>query len=169
MKKVLYAVISVFALVLMCQSAVYSHPLRLHVLANSDSAEDQRVKLAVKDVILKETAAQFDAVLTEAQAEETVEENLNKIVDAANRELQAQGFEYTASAELGQYDFPTRVYADRTYPAGEYCALRVVLGAGKGKNWWCVLYPPLCTAVVDPAETEIKSFFYEWLKGVFDA
>ncbi|MBR4079501.1 MAG: stage II sporulation protein R [Christensenellaceae bacterium] len=169
MKKVLYFVICILAAALMSLTMVYARPLRLHVLANSDSIEDQTVKLAVRDVILRETAAQFDAVLTETQAEDCVRENLDTIVAAADAELRAQGFEYTASAELGQYAFPTRAYSDRIYPAGEYRALRVVLGEGKGKNWWCVLYPPLCTAVVDYENTEVRSFLYDWLKGVFDA
>lgn len=169
MKKVLFIVIGILAAVLMCITAAYAAPLRLHVVANSDSAADQKVKLAVRDVILRETAAQFDAVLTEAQAEECVRENLDRIVAAANAELRSQGFSYSASAELGRFAFPTRVYSDRTYPAGEYRALRVILGEGKGKNWWCVLYPPLCTTVVDRENTEVRSFLYDWLKGVFDA
>ncbi len=169
MKKVLFIVICILAAALLCMKAAYARPLRLHVIANSDSAEDQRIKLAVRDVILRETAAQFDAVLTESQAEECVRENLDRIVAAANAELREQGFAYTAAAELGDFNFPTRVYSDRTYPTGEYRALRVVLGEGKGKNWWCVLYPPLCTAVVDHENTEVRSFLYDWLKGVFDA
>lgn len=169
MKKVLYIVICVFALVLSAEAAVYSRPLRLHILANSDSVADQQVKIAVRDVILAETSAQFDAVLTEAQAEECVRENLDAIVAAANRELRAQGFDYSARAMLGSYDFPDREYSGRVYPAGEYRALRIVLGEGAGHNWWCVLYPPLCTVNTDPENTELRSFLYDWLKGVFDA
>jgi len=169
MKKVLYIVILVFAAALVCQTAVYSQPLRLHILANSDSPADQKVKLAVRDVILRETAAQFNAVLTEEQAEERVAENIEQILAAANEELKTQGFAYRATAELGTYDFPTRVYSARTYPAGKYRALRIVLGEGAGHNWWCVLYPPLCMVNTDPEKTEIRSFLYDWLKGVFDA
>lgn len=116
--------------------------LRLHILANSDSEEDQRVKLAVRDHLLSlnlfsEEAEKSDSVAS-AQAQ------LQTIEKAANSELLRQGSRDTAKAELVRMYFTTRVYEDITLPAGYYDAVRITIGKGEGKNWWCVLYPPLC-------------------------
>ena len=118
--------------------------LRLHVLANSDSEADQTLKLKVRDSVL-ETAS---AILADCPDRETAEQRLSaalpEIEDAARARIAAEGGKQTVTAELRPTVFPTREYEDFTLPAGEYLALRVVLGEGEGHNWWCVVFPPLC-------------------------
>ena len=118
--------------------------LRLHVLANSDSEADQALKLKVRDSVL-ETAS---AILADCPDRETAEQRLSaalpEIEDAARARIAAEGGKQTVTAELRPTVFPTREYEDFTLPAGEYLALRVVLGEGEGHNWWCVVFPPLC-------------------------
>lgn len=118
--------------------------LRLHVLANSDSEEDQALKRKVRDSVL-ETAS---AILADCPDRETAEQRLSaalpEIEDAARARIAAEGGKQTVTAELRPTVFPTREYEDFTLPAGEYLALRVVLGEGEGHNWWCVVFPPLC-------------------------
>lgn len=118
--------------------------LRLHVLANSDSAADQALKRKVRDSVL-ETAS---AILADCPDRETAEQRLSaalpEIEDAARARIAAEGGKQTVTAELRPTVFPTREYEDFTLPAGEYLALRVVLGEGEGHNWWCVVFPPLC-------------------------
>ena len=118
--------------------------LRLHVLANSDSEADQALKLKVRDSVL----ATASAILADCPDRETAEQRLSaalpEIEDAARARIAAEGGKQTVTAELRPTVFPTREYEDFTLPAGEYLALRVVLGEGEGHNWWCVVFPPLC-------------------------
>lgn len=118
--------------------------LRLHVLANSDSEADQALKRKVRDSVL-ETAS---AILADCPDRETAEQRLSaalpEIEDAARARIAAEGGKQTVTAELRPTVFPTREYEDFTLPAGEYLALRVVLGEGEGHNWWCVVFPLLC-------------------------
>lgn len=118
--------------------------LRLHVLANSDSEADQALKRKVRDSVL-ETAS---AILADCPDRETAEQRISaalpEIEDAARARIAAEGGKQTVTAELRPTVFPTREYEDFALPAGEYLALRVVLGEGEGHNWWCVVFPPLC-------------------------
>jgi len=120
------------------------HLIRLHVIANSDSVYDQKVKLLVRDEIIKYLAPFFRTVQTDQAAREAVRKQLPSIVERANQRLNSLGTGYTVCAQFGRFDFPTKAYGDLILPSGNYEAVRVVLGEGKGKNWWCVLYPPLC-------------------------
>ena len=123
--------------------------LRLHILANSDSEEDQRLKLAVRDHIL--SLGLFEEAADKLQAEVEANERLHMIEEAANEALRAEGSVHTAKAELVRMYFTTRVYENVTLPAGYYDAVRITIGEGGGKTWWCVLYPPLC---IPAAEAE---------------
>ena len=118
--------------------------LRLHVLANSDSEADQALKRKVRDSVLEAASA----ILADCPDRETAEQRLSaampEIEDAARARIAAEGRKQTVTAELRPTVFPTREYEDFTLPAGEYLALRVVLGEGEGHNWWCVVFPPLC-------------------------
>ena len=118
--------------------------LRLHVIANSDSAADQALKLQVRDAILKQSGALFAASQTKAQAEQTVRDALPALTKTAQQVVAAKGFPYAVHAELTQSAFPTRTYGNVTLPAGTYDAVKVTLGSGNGHNWWCVMFPPLC-------------------------
>lgn len=120
--------------------------IRLHVIANSDSDADQNLKLCVRDAVLcrAEDILRQSTDMTEARAR--LRDSLPDIGDAAAQELAAQGSGYSVSVALEDTEFPCKTYDGFALPAGEYLALRVVIGAGEGRNWWCVVYPPLCTA-----------------------
>jgi stage II sporulation protein R len=115
--------------------------IRLHVVANSDSAEDQTAKLAARDGVLSELDALLDGVSDREDASRLISQNMSTIESAAHR---AAGGEYSVRAELKPEYFPTREYETFSLPAGRYMSLRVVLGDGDGRNWWCVVFPPLC-------------------------
>lgn len=118
--------------------------LRLHVLANSDSVQDQALKLKVRDRILLESAGLFDRVADKQQAEERVREELPQLKAAAQDEIRKQGYDYPVQVELTNMYFTTRQYDSVTLPAGDYDALRVTIGKAEGHNWWCVIFPPMC-------------------------
>ena len=113
------------------QDTLQEKMIRLHVIANSDSAADQALKLRVRDAVL---------------ARGRLTDSLPAIGDAAARELARQGSAYAVAVSLEETEFPLKTYDGFALPSGEYLALRVVIGAGEGRNWWCVVYPPLCTA-----------------------
>ena len=125
-------------------NGVRNEVLRLHVIANSDSAEDQRVKLLVRDALLEKSEAVFSKNATLAEAQREACENLPLFFETAKKTLSENGFENTVRVSVGKSSFPTKSYGDITLPAGEYNALRVEIGASEGKNWWCVMFPPLC-------------------------
>lgn len=144
-----------------------TQPFRLHIKANSDSDADQRVKLAVRDAVL---SASEDIAMceNEQEAEEYIENNLEIILKTANDTLKQSGFNYTASARLGRFRFPEKSYRGVSYPEGEYDALSITLGEGKGDNWWCVMFPPLCLSEAEDTEdTEYTSIFAELWEAIF--
>lgn len=118
--------------------------IRFHVIANSDSKEDQRVKLEIRDAILNKMGPVLSKNDEKEESVETIEKNLKEIEKVANEILQKERKKYSARAEIGEFSFPVKSYGEITLPAGRYTALRVVLGDGGGKNWWCVMFPPLC-------------------------
>ena len=126
------------------EAALYDNVLRLHVLANSDSDADQELKLAVRDSILAEISPLLAGCSTRDQAKEVVGNNIDLIYSVAQNTIAEAGYEYHIKIELGEEDYPTRVYEECAFPAGEYLSLRVMIGEAQGANWWCVLFPPLC-------------------------
>lgn len=118
--------------------------LRLHVIANSDSAEDQALKRLVRDDILAYMKESMGNGSNLEESKAFVNNHLGDIEKIALNRIGKDGKEYGAKAYLGNFDFPTKVYGDIALPSGNYQALRVVLGDGRGANWWCVLFPPLC-------------------------
>ncbi len=124
--------------------AFYDSMLRLHIRANSDSEEDQAVKLRIRDRIIRETEGLFDGCSTPGEAAEVIGENLALFEVIADRELADSEMDYKARADINDSYFPTRSYGDVTLPAGTYQALVIELGEAKGENWWCVMFPPLC-------------------------
>ena len=113
-------------------------------MANSDSEEDQALKLAVRDRILQEGSAVMDGVSNKEDAIEAAQEAIPALEKAAQEEIRERGYSYPVSIAIEKVYFPTRQYGDTTLPAGKYDALRVVIGSGEGHNWWCVLFPALC-------------------------
>lgn len=152
MKRITFIILAVFSLLTILQSEVYAHPLRLHVIANSDTALDQTVKLAVRDELLEETQDAFSMLSSVADAKQYVQNHKKTLTEVIDRTLRAYGVPYTSQIEIGRFDFPERDYGNIVYPEGEYEAIRIILGEGSGKNWWCVLFPPLC--IVNPANAQ---------------
>lgn len=121
-----------------------NHVLRLHVLANSDSQQDQALKLKVRDRILEESKGMLNGIKNRGDAEKAVSAKIPEIQKAAEDEIYRQGYHYSVHVEITNMYFNTRQYGNITLPAGEYDALRITIGSGQGHNWWCVLFPALC-------------------------
>ncbi|MBQ4575867.1 MAG: stage II sporulation protein R [Clostridia bacterium] len=135
------------------EEAVYSDTVRLHVIAASDSERDQALKLAVRDGILELTGNAIQACGSADEAEAALGEMISEIEERAEEILADAGEVCEVEAQLGYERYPTRSYEGVSLPAGRYLSLRVKIGEAAGKNWWCVLYPPLC---VDSSRAEEK-------------
>ncbi len=138
---------------------VRQNVVRLHILANSDSETDQNLKLAVRDKILTETSDLFSKPVSKAEVEKTALNQLKRIEQIAEEEVTRQGFDYDVSAELVNMFFESRSYGETSMPVGRYDAIRVKIGSAKGKNWWCVLFPPMCIPAASektPMEKQIS-------------
>ena len=129
------------------KSLVLDKVVRLHVLANSDSDEDQALKLAVRDAIVEKTATLFNDCRDIETAKAITEQNIAVLRDCAVQTVRQLGYDYGVEIKTGVETYPVRRYSDFVFPAGDYFSLRVIIGSGKGKNWWCVLFPPLCSSV----------------------
>ena len=134
------------------EEKIYSDMIRLHVIAASDSEEDQAVKLLVRDAVLEVVEASMENVDNQEEAVAAIEAANDAICTAAKSVLEQEGFDYPVSVELGLENYPERVYEGFTLPAGQYTSLRVIIDGGEGQNWWCVLYPPLCTTAAEERE-----------------
>ena len=140
------------------QQALADRVVRLHILANSDSDEDQALKLQVRDRVLDRAAEILTESADRAAAEHALRAALPELESLAADEIARRGYDYPVTAELADTAFPTREYDGFALPAGRYLALRLVIGAGEGHNWWCVVFPPLCTAVSsDLAQTAMAA------------
>ena len=126
------------------EGEIYSDTIRLHILASSDSEEDQSIKLQVRDFILDSVFLDASSPENRIDAEEKLRKAIPDAEEAINVELQAMGVDYRASITIGEEWYDTREYEGFTLPKGYYTSYRVVLGEGGGKNWWCVMYPPIC-------------------------
>lgn len=143
--------------------------LRLHILANSDSEEDQAVKLKVRDRILLESGELFNTVGDKSSAQEKAAENTDKVEQIAKEVLAEEGFSYPVTAKVTRQFFDTRVYDGFTMPAGWYDSLQVILGEGEGRNWWCVLYPPLCISAAEKTQEKLEENFTEGERQVLES
>ena len=123
---------------------IYDTVVRLHVLANSDTEEDQALKLMVRDGVLEAAAPLVEGCTTQAEAVEALTAHLPELEAAALSVVQSEGYSYPVTVLLGEEDYPTRTYESCAFPAGTYVSLRVLIGEGEGQNWWCCLFPPLC-------------------------
>lgn len=132
--------------------------IRLHVIANSDSEADQTLKLQVRDKVLAFATGVLEQSPDMAQAQRQLQAVLPRIESVAAEEIAARGYDYPVSARLEPAAFPLKEYDGFALPAGNYTALRLVIGEGAGQNWWCVVYPPLCTtAATDLHKTAIAA------------
>lgn len=159
---------------------VKTDTLRLHIIANSDSDFDQELKLKVRDRVLEYTGELFAEVSGKTEAEALAKYSANDIKAAAEEVIAESGANYSVSVEITNMWFETRSYDGFTLPAGDYDAVRIIIGAGEGHNWWCVMYPPLCLPGAENAlqkygenakfvtgdEFEIRFAFLEWLESL---
>lgn len=152
---------------------VYNSVLRLHIIANSDESNDQALKLKVRDAIVEYVSRELKDAASAEQARQMAIDNIPQMEDVADHVIKSQGYSYPVEIKVGLCDFPTRSYGDLVLPQGEYQAVRIILGEGKGQNWWCVLFPPLCLvstseqgiALDKPENAEIRWKFLELLKA----
>lgn len=152
----------------------YNGIIRLHVIANSDSVEDQNLKLKVRDAVIEEVGKLNNSKSID-ESREWLESHLDDIEKTAEEVIRENGYNYGATAELGVRWIPEKTYGDMYFPAGNYEALNVTLGKGEGQNWWCVLFPPLCLITEDEKELEEMGIDSEdqlevksWLKEVLN-
>lgn len=126
------------------EADVYESVLRLHVLANSDTPEDQELKLKVRDTILEASEELLGDCETKEEAMKKAEANIPILTKKAQDRINAEGYDYSVRIELCKEDYPTRTYESLCFPSGNYTSLKVMIGEAEGQNWWCVLFPPLC-------------------------
>ena len=118
--------------------------IRLRILANSDRPEDQWLKRKVRDEVIREMNTWVNQPGSIEEARKLVKAHLPRFEEIARQTVKEQGYDYAVRVDFGMVSFPTKLYGDQIYPAGDYEALRIQIGKGEGENWWCVLFPPLC-------------------------
>lgn len=152
--------ITLCALLLFCvlpihgESEIYEKVLRLHVIANSDGEVDQSLKLAVRDAVLEYTAPLLAGAQSRAEAAEMIAERKSEIEAVALKTLKSHGCSDSVSLEVCNERYPRKDYESFCFPAGSYLSVKLLIGEGAGKNWWCVLFPKLCTGVASSPEEE---------------
>ncbi len=134
------------------EEAIYDRVIRLHVLANSDMAEDQALKLRVRDAVLTFLAEESAACTDAKEAQQVYAAMLPEIETVAQKTVQAAGYAYDCHVTLTEECYPRRTYDTVTLPGGTYRSLRVMIGTAAGQNWWCVLFPPLCLSLAADAD-----------------
>ena len=152
---IICGVLNINAFSQQCES-IREKMLRMHVIANSDSEEDQQLKLKVRDAVLLAGEKVFDGSITATEAKEKITPYIDYLENIALETIKNEGFDYNVKITVEKEYFSTRTYDNSvTLPAGYYTAVKVIIGEGKGQNWWCVMFPPMClpTAV---AECEIS-------------
>ncbi len=141
----IYIIVCASSYVSAVSSNISSSVFRLHVIANSDSCEDQNLKYIVRDRVLDYMNSLVDSdVSSKDEIMKVVSDNLESFKSIAQNTVYENGYDYEVSVEIGNFAFPTKSYGDIALPAGYYDALRISIGDAKGKNWWCVMFPPLC-------------------------
>lgn len=141
----------------------YEGIIRFHVIANSDSEEDQELKFKVRNRVLAKVQNALEGSSSASRTRAYIEENLEKIEACALQCVRAEGYDYNVKARIGVTAIPAKQYDDVYFPAGSYEALTITIGEGKGQNWWCVIFPPLC--LVDAQESQYEELFDEDIEG----
>ena len=139
--------------------AVYDGVIRLHILAHSDEAEEQALKLKVRDAILDEMKDTLQGLSGRESAEKTLRESLDRVEAIAEEKVAEEGYKHSVRVLLCEEYYPTREYEGMRLPAGEYLSLRVLIGEGAGQNWWCMVYPPLCTSSAEAEDGLVEAGF----------
>ena len=142
------------------EDELYTNVLRLHVLANSDTEEDQALKLKVRDAVLQASEPILADCHSKEEAMRAVIAHLSILENAAQQAILAQGRNDSVHLELGEEVYPTRSYESFCFPSGSYTSLRIIIGEGEGQNWWCVLFPPMCLSAVTQANDSTQENAY---------
>ena len=141
------------------ESEIYDTVMRLHVLANSDTVEDQALKLKVRDEVIKTVSPAVEGCKSQSEAALAIERIMPEIKEAAVRTIEDNGYNYSVEVLLGEEYYPTKTYESCAFPEGKYLSLRVLIGEGEGENWWCCLFPPLClSAATDQGKSNEDAF-----------
>ncbi len=147
------------------EEKIYDSVVRFHVLANSDSEEDQRLKLKVRDEILLLTAPALEGCASREDAQKILSELLPQIKETAERVIESEGYSYPVDVVINEEYYPTKEYESCNFPEGEYMSLRIIIGEGEGQNWWCCLFPPLCLSSATGKEENEDAFISVGLTG----
>ena len=131
--------------------------IRFHVIANSDTDEDQNLKLKVRDKVVEALSEKLSNVNSLEEAENVLEENIDYVNEIAKEVIEENNYTYEVTTMLSYENFPDKVYGDCVFPQGNYEAFRVIIGEGKGQNWWCVMFPSLC--FVDESKNSVDSSY----------
>lgn len=143
------------------EAYIYEDTVRLHILASSDSRDDQELKLRIRDRILEKYGSQLKNAESVSDAEKKIRSLLPIIEADAEKWVKELGFNYPVEASLSEEWYETREYEDFSLPAGRYRSLIIRIGSGKGKNWWCVMYPPMCLDIAtEDARTDDEFIDY---------
>lgn len=140
----IYIFISAISYVTAISNDLENSIFRLHVIANSDSKEDQDLKYIVRDNLIAYMNELSINATNKEEAIEIAKEHTDEFYNIAKKTITDNGYNYDVTVEIGNFDFPTKHYGDISIPAGYYDALRVKIGEAQGQNWWCVMFPPLC-------------------------
>lgn len=136
------------------EGKIYSDTLRLHIIANSDSEEDQELKLKIRDLLLQKYSAVLKSEDSINSAIAKTRSNLQEIENDVETWISELGYSYSSSVVLSEEWYDTREYSDFTLPCGYYTSLRIYIGNGDGRNWWCVMYPPMCLDLATDSDTD---------------
>ncbi len=140
----LYVLINAYFYVSQVSYDLQDSVFRLHIIANSDSEEDQNLKYIVRDNLIQYMNSICSNSTSKEETVNIVSQHLSDFKDIAKQTIEDNGYSYDTNVSLGTFEFPTKIYADISFPAGYYDALKVEIGDSQGQNWWCVLYPSLC-------------------------
>ena len=140
----IYTFLCAFTYVTAVSTDIENSVFRLHVIANSDSLEDQNLKYIIRDKVLEYINSISKNLSSKEEVINLAKENINEIKKIAEEVIKENGYDYTVTLDIGNFEFPTKTYGDISFPAGFYDALKIQIGEAKGRNWWCVMFPPLC-------------------------
>ena len=153
-----YIFICAFSYVNAVSTDIQNSVFRLHVIANSDSDEDQNLKYIVRDKVLEYISSLSKDLSSKEEVIRLVKNNINEIQKIAENTVKENGYNYSIKLSIGNFAFPTKTYGDISLPSGMYDALKIEIGKASGKNWWCVMFPPLCfvdvTSGIVPEESK---------------
>lgn len=138
------------------QEDIASKIIRFHVIANSDSKSDQALKLKIRDKVIEYIQPKLKNSRNIEESRRIIRENDKQIIDIANKVIKDNGFNYSIKTTLSNENFPIKTYGNITLPQGKYEAYRIIIGDGKGQNWWCVMFPPLCFVDITKGEVSYK-------------